>query len=148
MGKKDKNKEMAVDYLEQWGNKFWLTTEQRMHELTQRIEDSLAGSIKGELAGIDLSINGAKTLTEEQMVQGDNPEPEIILLVNWRNQELLNALDALSPNHRAVIELVFGHEMAYAEIAQIVDCPVGTVKSRVSYALRHLNRLLSNADVS
>jgi len=89
-----------------------------------------------------------ETLVGEQTVQGDVPDPEKISLVNWRNQELLNALDLLSPNHRAVIELVFVHEMAYAEIAQIVDCPVGTVKSRVSYALRNLNRFLSSADVA
>ena len=36
--KKDDYKALAVEYLTQWGNKFWLTTEERIHELTQRVE--------------------------------------------------------------------------------------------------------------
>jgi hypothetical protein len=64
--KKDKFKEMAVDYLEQWGNKFWLTTEERMHELTQKIEHNLSASIGGSLSGVDLSAKGARHLSEEQ----------------------------------------------------------------------------------
>lgn len=64
--KKDKFKEMAVDYLENWGNKFWLTTEQRVHELTEKIEKNLSGSVKGVVPGADFSVAGAKNLTTEQ----------------------------------------------------------------------------------
>jgi len=67
--KNNKFKEMAVDYLEQWGNKFWLTTEERMHELTQKIESSLSASIGSRLPGIDLSAKGAQKLSEEQKSQ-------------------------------------------------------------------------------
>ena len=42
--KRDKNKEIAVDYLENWGNKFWLTTEERIHEITSKIENNLSGN--------------------------------------------------------------------------------------------------------
>jgi len=69
LSKKDKFKEMAVDYLEQWGNRFWLTTEERMHELTQKIEKSLSSSVGGNLSGFDLSANGAHKLSEEQRRQ-------------------------------------------------------------------------------
>ncbi len=64
--KKDRYKEQAIDYLEQWGNKFWLTTEQRIHELTNRVESTLTGAVGGKLAGIELSATGAKTLSTEQ----------------------------------------------------------------------------------
>jgi len=64
--KKDKTKEQAVDYLEKWGNKFWLTTEERIHELTEKIESKLSGSIGGELGGVELSADRARTLTTEQ----------------------------------------------------------------------------------
>lgn len=64
--KKDKIKEQAVDYLENWGNKFWLTTEERLKELTSKIEKNLEGAISGSLPGVELSINGAKRLTTEQ----------------------------------------------------------------------------------
>ena len=64
--KKNKFKEMAVDYLEQWGNKFWLTTEERMHELTQRIEQNLSASVGSALPGVNLTAKGAHMLSEEQ----------------------------------------------------------------------------------
>ncbi|MDX1616729.1 MAG: RNA polymerase sigma factor [Candidatus Promineifilaceae bacterium] len=60
----------------------------------------------------------------------------------WRADVVREALDQLSAPHRAVVELAYVHELSYAEIAQILDCPVGTVKSRMSYALKHLDGLL------
>jgi RNA polymerase sigma-70 factor (ECF subfamily) len=58
----------------------------------------------------------------------------------WEQQQVQKALEQLSPKHRAVIELTFVHQFSYSEIAKILRCPVGTVKSRMSYALRHLNQ--------
>lgn len=63
---KDNIKEQAVDYLEKWGNKFWLTTEERMHELTKRISTSLEGSLGSKLPGLIFSAKGAKALTTEE----------------------------------------------------------------------------------
>jgi len=62
----------------------------------------------------------------------------------WQADRVRAALSELSPRHRAVIELAFVHDLAYADIARIVGCPVGTVKSRMSYALRHLTAVLSH----
>lgn len=87
------------------------------------------------------------SMNEDLELADEAPGPEALSLLNWRNEALLAALDALSTNHRAVIELVFVHELTYSDIARIIECPVGTVKSRMSYALKHLNRLLSGADV-
>lgn len=63
---KDHIKEQAVDYLEKWGNKFWLTTEERMHELTERIEKSLAGTLNAGGKGLELSSAGARKLSTEE----------------------------------------------------------------------------------
>ena len=57
--------------------------------------------------------------------------------------QLVRALDALSVDHRAVIELTYFHGMGYREIAQIVDCPVDTVKTRMFHARRRLRALLA-----
>lgn len=61
----------------------------------------------------------------------------------WRAEQVRQAMQQLSPNHRAVVELAFVYAFSYAEIAAIMDCPVGTVKSRMSHALRHLAGLLA-----
>ena len=63
----------------------------------------------------------------------------------WQIDQVRGALARLSPKHRAVIELTFVHGLSYTEIAQVMNCPIGTVKSRMSYALRHLNDLLTRA---
>jgi RNA polymerase sigma-70 factor (ECF subfamily) len=55
-----------------------------------------------------------------------------------RRDLLLRALDELSPPHRAVVDLTYFHELGYGEIATILDCPVGTVKTRMFHARRHL----------
>jgi RNA polymerase sigma-70 factor, ECF subfamily len=52
------------------------------------------------------------------------------------------ALDELEPAHREVLVLRFLEELSYAEIALIVDCPVGTVRSRIYYAKSRLQRML------
>lgn len=49
----------------------------------------------------------------------------------------------LSAEHREVIHLVFYEDMHYSEIAKIMDCPEGTVKSRVFHAKSALKRSLS-----
>lgn len=59
--------------------------------------------------------------------------------------QLARALDALSDDHRVVVELTYFHGMGYREIAQIVDCPVDTVKTRMFHARRRLRSLLAGA---
>ncbi len=56
---------------------------------------------------------------------------------------LLSAMGDLSPDHRAVVDLTYFHEIGYREIAEIMDCPVDTVKTRMFHARRHLKRMLA-----
>lgn len=52
------------------------------------------------------------------------------------------ALDALEAPHRAVLILHFLEDMPLADIAGVIACPVGTVKSRVFYAKQALKDVL------
>ena len=71
----------------------------------------------------------------------DGPEQQV---GQHRVQEaLLSAISELSPDHRAVIDLTYFHEIGYREIAEIMDCPVDTVKTRMFHARRHLKRILA-----
>ncbi|HVT27562.1 MAG TPA: sigma-70 family RNA polymerase sigma factor [Lacipirellulaceae bacterium] len=54
------------------------------------------------------------------------------------------ALDRLEPVHREVLVLRFLEELSYNEIGKIVDCPVGTVRSRIHYAKAALQQLLQD----
>jgi len=72
----------------------------------------------------------------------DDAEPRHEVMRAQLRRVLSEAVDALSPNHRAVIELTYFHEIGYHEIAQIMGCPVDTVKTRMFHARRRLKALL------
>lgn len=55
---------------------------------------------------------------------------------------LKGAMEELSPDHRGVVELTYFQDLSYREIAEIMDCPVDTVKTRMFYARRQLKRRL------
>lgn len=69
--------------------------------------------------------------------------PEQRAAAGQRQIALRDAIDGLSADHRAVIDLTYFHEMGYREIAVIMDCPVDTVKTRMFHARRHLKKSLS-----
>ena len=92
--KNDKFKEMAVEYLEQWGNKFWLTTEERMHELTKKIERNLSASMLSKFPILNLDTKSAKKLTEEEKTDVINIGKKVVSEIQIR--ELENIISVLS----------------------------------------------------
>jgi RNA polymerase sigma-70 factor (ECF subfamily) len=56
---------------------------------------------------------------------------------------VLAAVDELGPKHRLVVVLHYLNGLNLTEIAEVVECPVGTVKSRLHYALRRLRTHLA-----
>jgi RNA polymerase sigma-70 factor (ECF subfamily) len=59
------------------------------------------------------------------------------------SEELLGALDALPPAQREVCLLRYRDELSYGEIALVLSCSVGTVRSRLHYAKERLRELVS-----
>lgn len=75
---------------------------------------------------------------QERVSEDVSPEQSS---ANLRRRQLLaKAMEELSPAHRAVVDLTYYHELDYNEIARILDCPVGTVKTRMFHARRQLQR--------
>jgi RNA polymerase sigma-70 factor (ECF subfamily) len=75
----------------------------------------------------------------------DEPLPGEALDHDRLRGALMRAMDQLSPDHRAVVELTYFHGLGYREIAEIVDCPVDTVKTRMFHARRRLKQALSGS---
>jgi RNA polymerase sigma-70 factor (ECF subfamily) len=86
--------------------------------------------------------------SEDEESQALMDDPETVALGLWRQDQVRLAIDQLSPKHRAVIELAFVHDLSYSEIAEVVGCPTGTVKSRISYAMRRLAGILKSGDLA
>lgn len=72
------------------------------------------------------------------------PGPEQQFGLQQLRGRLREAMAELSLEHRAVVELCYFHDMAYAEIAEVVGCPPETVKTRMFYARRRLRQLLDD----
>ena len=60
-----------------------------------------------------------------------------------RRRVVLECVDTLGPKHKIVVILHYLNSLNLAEIAEVVEVPVGTVKSRLHYALRKLRVPLS-----
>ena len=79
--------------------------------------------------------------TEEIATEGESPSEAAERAE--RRRVVLECVDTLGPKHRVVVVLHYLSGLNLAEIAEIVECPVGTVKSRLHYALRNLRLQLS-----
>jgi RNA polymerase sigma factor (sigma-70 family) len=73
----------------------------------------------------------------------ESAEPEIELNRLQIQRLLQTALDALPLEQRNVVSLAYYHGMGYEEIADIMDCPVNTVKTRMFHARRRMKAVLS-----
>lgn len=60
-------------------------------------------------------------------------------------REVRAAIAALHFNQRVVVVLYYLNSLSVEEIADILDCPVGTVKSRLYYARENLRQRLGSA---
>ena len=78
----------------------------------------------------------------DDLVGTDQLGPKDELMQLQLRQVLSEAVDALSVNHRAVIDLTYFQGAGYREIAEIMGCPVETVKTRMFHARRRLKALL------
>lgn len=93
-----------------------------------------------------------QSLNDILSVDKDNDiQKELVDPTNLPDQELLNleiqnkikeAIGRLSPEHRLVFILTEYHGLSYQEVANIAQCPVGTVASRKNTAVKQLKRYL------
>jgi RNA polymerase sigma-70 factor (ECF subfamily) len=103
-----------------------------------------AGRFRAEVSFAALSPTSDDVEEAENALLAVEPHNPERTVMGWElGRALTWALDRLSPEHRAVIELTFFEERSYLEIAGIVDCPVNTVKTRMFHARKKLAHLLA-----
>lgn len=69
--------------------------------------------------------------------------PDAVTEDNDTKLTVAQAVAALDDQHRVVVVLRFFQDMSLKEIASVLDCPVGTVKSRLHRAMQKLKIKLS-----
>ena len=80
------------------------------------------------------------------LTPSDEPEPETSVLLNAERQAVVAAIERLNATHREVLVLAFVHELPYAAMAELLEVPVGTIKSRLNSAKRLLRQILETAE--
>lgn len=90
-----------------------------------------------------LSVVDPERATADQDAQGGDPGVDVGLRI-----DLAQALARLSPEQREPLLLVSVEQLTYAECAEVLRIPVGTVMSRVSRARASLRQFLDGSDRS
>jgi RNA polymerase sigma-70 factor (ECF subfamily) len=85
----------------------------------------------------------ALRLAEDRPAGEAAPSPETAVLDHERRAELLAALERLRPEDREVIGCRYLLELSEAETAEVLRCPRGTVKSRLSRALERMRTAMT-----
>jgi len=99
---RDHHKERAIHYLLKWGDQFWETSEYRIKEITQKIENELSASIAGKIPIADLHAGAVSKLSEEDKIEVVQRGKNVINAIQMR--ELSDVLTFLNDD-------VFSDEM-------------------------------------
>jgi len=115
--------------------KSWLFTILRNIRLNQ-LRDGLG---KWRVAEMDEPDGGAR-----DFVDTSSKDPLFLYLAKLRQADVRKAIEGLPAVYREVVVLREFEELSYEEIAQVLDCPPGTVMSRLSRARERLKEMLQH----
>jgi len=82
-----------------------------------------------------------------EAIEDVSDTPEVVVQKKDKSEVLRTCIEALTPEHREIIDLVYYHEKSVEEVAEIVGIPENTVKTRMFYARKKLAEFLRAAGV-
>lgn len=92
-----------------------------------------------------ISIHAESDDDRGMELRDKSPLPEEYAEHNETQRAVRQAISELSPEYREIITLYDVEDMSYENIAAILNCPVGTVKSRLNRARTALKKKLSES---
>jgi len=96
----------------------------------------LTVSLEGLLEELELAEENTDLLLDEAI------SPEEVVMARVMDDEVAKALEQLPDNFREIVILCDIEGLSYAEAAEALGIPIGTVRSRLSRARETLRRLL------
>ncbi len=96
------------------------------------------------------SLNGGRDEQKSllELSEGDVPSPEDQMQSQEYRQKVREAVAALPQPLQTAVNLIYYQGLKYREAAEVLDIPVGTVKSRLHAAITKLNETLGETDLS
>ena len=91
-----------------------------------------------------------ETLNEEgyELPQSSSKLPDELAINQEESERIQRAMKRLDKKHRAILTLRYFDDLSYAEIAQVLTIPLGTVKSRLNAATKSLREELVGKESS
>lgn len=89
------------------------------------------------------AVESSQTLTLGRHAQRSTPSPGELAQARELEELVAQAIEQLSPKHRAVFVLHASENLSYRQIADVLGCNIGTVMSRLFYARKRLREELT-----
>jgi RNA polymerase sigma-70 factor (ECF subfamily) len=92
-----------------------------------------------------LRAEGARRRREvHEAASDDDPGPELAVMAEAEVGQVREAIEMLNKAEREAIELAFFGGLTYREVADVLDEPEGTIKSRIRLGLQRMRRSLGS----
>jgi RNA polymerase sigma-70 factor (ECF subfamily) len=85
----------------------------------------------------------APAVTGDQWPAADTANPEDLVACQQQSRALRSALEILTADERQAIEAAFFSELTYAKVAERLNQPLGTIKTRIRSGLHKLREALA-----
>lgn len=83
----------------------------------------------------DSGESSAKAGSLRDVLESNNEKPDSLIMMDEKKVQVRKAIDTLPENLRQVLLLAYFHEFKYQDISEVLEIPLGTVKSRLHAAL-------------
>jgi RNA polymerase sigma-70 factor (ECF subfamily) len=112
--------------------------------ITNRVLDLQRRKKRVRMVTLDapMPMEDSEPLSHEFAAPGSDPQD--ILLNRIMDEQLLTALTTLPTNYRRALLLCAVEQRSYQEIADTMDCAVGTVRSRIHRGRQMIRRSLED----
>jgi RNA polymerase sigma-70 factor (ECF subfamily) len=97
---------------------------------------------KANLSTEDVPALYLYSKTAEAGLHGPESDPASAIMDKLDTEQVSTALEALPEEYRMVATLYFIEDFSYQQIAEVLECPVGTVRSRLHRGRRILQKAL------
>ncbi|MDD5687811.1 MAG: RNA polymerase sigma factor [Elusimicrobia bacterium] len=86
----------------------------------------------------EIENSNGETVELKEMQSDDDRGPQEEVEKKDEQDKIRKILNSLNENHRLIINMFVYEGISYKEMASLMDCPIGTIKSRIYYALREI----------
>lgn len=91
-----KIKARALEYFNEWGDKFWLDTDEHLKELTKKFSADVKTKLGTKYPSVDISLEGAKALSEEVKTEVKSLATQVVSSIQIK--KLADVLELLAEN--------------------------------------------------